>query len=784
MKPKYLLFLFLLFGAVALPRYASAQEISTVKVASLTDAQIKQLMAEVQKLGMSMEDAAALAKMRGATDEQIKDLMGRILEMKVAKEKDSTNAKTDLGKDGKKEKIVKKEKKEKRDMKEVDSTAVERKIFGFDLFNNENLTFEPSVNIQTPKGYLIGIGDEFIINVWGASEAVYQSKVDKNGSIQIPQIGPIYVNGLTYDAAESLIRKRLISIHNGLGGNNPNTYAIINLGGLRSIQVTIVGDVITPGTYTLPATATLFNALYQSGGPNKNGTFRDIRLIRKGEILKHIDIYNFLVNADPKDDVPLRDQDIVFIPTFEKRVIVGGEFIRTGLFEMKGEETLAELIRFSGGFSDKAFKSRVFVYRNSASELEVQDVETSAFNKFIMKGGDSVSAGLILERYANRVKIGGAVFRPGSFELTAGMTLKDLIIKAEGLKEDAFRNRGQIFRLKENNDTVALAFSLTDVIEGKKIILLQREDSVSIKTGVELREKYKVEIQGEVNNPGEKSFYDNMTVQDLVYLAGGFKESADVNVIEIARRLSHDESAVLNDSLGHVFTVSVPRDLKPGPDDSRVILQPFDVVSVRKAQGFRDQGFVAITGEVLYGGYYSIKNRQNRISDLIRWSGGLTPDAYVDAARLYKMDSIAVGIDLQKIMANPGSRLDMILEPQDSFYIPKQPQTVNIFGQVQKPFATTYIPRMGLKYYVKNAGGWADSPAKRSIYVTYPDGSSDNTRTFIFHRYPPIKPGSTIMVPREPKKDPKPDHSAFWLAAASTVSSIALTVVTMMNLLK
>lgn len=789
MKHLPLILLLIALGTFFSPQVAWSQELSTVNVKDLTDAQIKQLLNEVTKMGMTMEEAAQMARLRGASETQIQDIMGRMLALKQVKEKEMDSTKQgsrlkaqgsgkDQGLRSKNEGLTKKEK------KEVDSTAVERKIFGFDLFNNENLTFEPSVNIQTPKEYIIGIGDEFIINVWGASEALYQSKVDKNGAIQIPQIGPIYVNGLTYEVAESLIRKRLISIHNGLGGSNPNTYAIINLGGLRSIQITIVGEVMTPGTFTLPATATLFNALYQSGGPNKNGSFRDIRLIRKGEILKHIDIYNFLVNADPSDNIPLRDQDVVFIPTFEKRVIVGGEFIRTGLFEMKGEETLAELIRFSGGFTDKAFKSRVFVHRRAAAEMEVKDVETAFFNQYVMQGGDSVTAGPILERYANRVKIGGAVFRPGSYELSVGMTLQDLIKKAEGLMEDAFLNRGQIFRLKENNDTLAVAFNVADVVAGKETILLRREDSVSIKTAMELREKYYVEIKGEVNDPGKKSYYDNMTVQDLIYLAGGFKESADVNVIEIGRRLSQDESTILNDSLGHVITVSITRDLKPGADDSRFILHPFDVVSVRKAQGFRDQGSVAITGEVLYDGYYSIKNRKNRISDLIRWSGGLTPDAYVDAARLYKMDSIPVGIDLQKILDNPGSRLDMILEPRDSFYIPKQPQTVNIFGQVQKPFATTFIPNKGVKYYVKNAGGWADSPDKRKIYVTYPDGSSDNTRTFIFHRYPPMKPGSSIMVPREPVKVQRPDHSALWLAVASTMASLALATVTILNMIK
>jgi len=780
MKHRLFLLLLLCIGTLNIPQQSYAQQISTVNVKDLTDAQIKQLLAEVNKLGMTMEEAAQMARLRGASEKQIKDIMGRMLEMKLEAEQDTT-----LPRDKKKEERTKSEFTKKKEKLITDTLPVpEKKVFGFDLFNSEKLTFEPSINIQTPKEYTIGIGDEFIINVWGASEAVYQSKVDKNGAIQIPQIGPVYVNGLSFEAAETLIRKRLVSIHNGLAGSNPNTYAIINLGGLRSIQITIVGEVITPGTFTLPATATLFNALYLSGGPNINGSFRNIRLIRKGQILRQVDLYNFLVNADPSDNVQLRDQDIVFIPTYLKRVIVDGEFIRKGLFEMKSEETLADLIRFSGGFTDKAFKSRVFVHRRAAAEMEVRDVETELFTKYILQGGDSVTAGPILERYANRVKIGGAVFRPGSYELSVGMTLKELIGKAEGPTEDAYMNRGQIFRLKENNDTLALAFSVSKIVAGTDNIELRREDSVSIKSTIDLREEYYVEIQGEVNDPGKKSYYENMTVQDLVYLSGGLNENADVKVIEIARRLTNDEAEILNDSLGHVFTVSITRDLQPGPDDSKYVLQPFDVVSVRKAQGFRDQGSVAITGEVRYDGYYSIKNRQNRISDLITWSGGLTPDAYVDAARLFKTDSVPVGIDLKKILANPRSLLDMILEPGDSLYIPKQPQTVNIIGQVQKPFATTFIPNKGVKYYVKNAGGWAESPAKSRIYVTYPDGSSDNTRTFIGHRYPLVKRGSTIYIPKEPDKGPKPDRSALWLAVASTMSSMALTVVTILNMLK
>ena len=284
-------------------------------------------------------------------------------------------------------------------------------------------------------------------------------------------------------------------------------------------------------------------------------TFRNIRVVRNGSILKHIDIYNLLVHADP---------------SAEKRVIVAGEFVRTGLFETKGEETLKDLIGFAGGISDNAFKNRVFVHRKTSTELEVQDIEKDRFDQYVLQPGDSVTSGALLERYANRIKIGGVVFRPGSYELTPGMGVLELIRKAEGIKEEAYLNRGQIFRLDKNNDTLALAFNVADVVNGIKKIDLQREDSVSIKMDRELHEEYYVEILGEVNDPGKKSYYNNMTVQDLVYLSGGFTENADVKVIEIARRLTHDEAAILTESIGHVFNVSVRRDLNPLPGDNNL----------------------------------------------------------------------------------------------------------------------------------------------------------------------------------------------------------------------
>lgn len=773
MKPNQIIFIILLIPLLwATPAFS---QVKNVNVSELTDDQIMQLMTEVEKMGMSMEDAASLARMRGASEEQISEIMGRIAQNNFARE-DSLMMKRE--REGE---VMRDEEYDFLSQKEpIDTVVAEKKIFGFDLFNNKNLTFEPGVDVQTPRQYIVGIGDEFIINVWGATEAMYQSKVDKNGSLKIPLAGPVFVNGLSFEKAERLIKNRLIRIHGGLAGNNPDTYAIVNLEGMKSMQVTIVGEVMTPGTFTLPATATLFNALYLSGGPNEFGSYRDIRLMRDGEILKNVDIYQFIVNADPTQNIPLRDQDIIFIPRYDKRIIVEGEFVRTGLFELKGEESLADLLNYNAGFADNAYKQRVFVHSQTGEEREVTDVAKDQFDQYILMGGDSVIAEPIIERYANRVKIGGAIFREGNYQLSEGMTLKDLINKAEGLREDAYLARGQIFRLDQNNDTLTVAFDVQAVMDGTSVIPLQREDSVSLKSHNELHEPYTIEIQGEVNDPGMKAYYQNMSIQDLIFLSGGFTRNAESEMIEVARRLTPDQASVLNKELGQVFTISVPRDLKPSKDE--FILEPYDRVLVRRAVGYRDQGSVSITGEVMYVGYFSIKSRESRISDLIEWSNGFTPDAYPEAANLFRFDSTLVDIDLTRIMANKLSDINMILEPGDSLYIPKKPQTVNIVGQVQAPFATTFIENKPLKYYIKNAGGWAEGPDRSRIYVTYPDGSSANTKSFIFRRYPRVKPGGTIYIPRKPVKTKK-DNTAAYLALATTMSSIGVAVATMVSML-
>ena len=774
MKLYRFLLLLILIGA---PVIVSAQELSTVNVSALSDAQIQQIVNEVSSRGLSMQDAAALARTRGATEAQIQEVLRRVQELNAQKggsiQQPAANAvqKTTVERQVFSQKAA------------VSASPSEKKIFGYYLFNNKNLTFEPSINIQTPKQYVIGIGDEIIINVWGASEATYQLVVDKNGAIQIPKIGPVFINGYTFDGAERVIKKRLTRIYAGMSGRSPNTYASITLGGLKSMRITLVGEVNVPGTYTLPATATLFNALYLSGGPSQSGSFRNIALIRGGKIIKHIDVYDFLVDADPSDNIALQDQDVIYIPTFSKRVSIGGPFTRTGLFEMKGKETMTDLLRFVGGFTENAYKFRVHVVRYTPTEKKVLDIDRANFSDFVLNNGDAVTCGTILDRFENRISINGAVFRPGSYELTDGMTLRSLIFKAEGLREEVYLNRGLITRLKDDKTTEVIPFDVAEVVAGRKDYPLKKDDNVTIKTIFDMREGYNVGIYGLVQNPQVFPYAENMTLKDLIFKAGGFKESADISFIEVARRLSYDEAAQITDSLVHIFTFKIPRDLILDPADANFLLQPYDRVYVRQLPGYRDQGSATITGEVKYAGPYPIKSKKDRLSDLVKRAGGLTPEAYLDAARLSRAGVGIVDIDLRNILNNPGTRRDLLLIPGDNLMIPTEPQTVSISGEVQNPFATTYIPGKSLKYYINVSGGWGMDPFKRRVYVTYPDGSADRTRNFIFHYYPKVLPGSTIFVPKKPQKQ-KQDKTAQWLAVASTTSSITVAIVAIVNMLK
>jgi len=771
---------------------------STVDVNNLSDAQIQRIMAEMQTRGLTQDQAIALAKAQGASQTQIDQLTMRIQQLQM-NPSDTLSSKSDYSSANTTRKAYTSPK------ARVTVSEKTKKIFGYQLFNSQNLSFEPAVNIPIPQSYILGINDQLTINVWGASQTKYLLTIDKNGAITIPDVGPIYLAGLSFEKGQSLIRNRLMAIYSGMAGEFPNTWAEVSLGAVRSMKINVIGEINAPGTYTLPSTASAFNALYLSGGPNENGSFREIRLIRDGVTFKTIDVYDFLINADPTANVQLREQDILFVPNYKTRVEIAGEIKRKGIFEIKNSETMSDLIRFAGGFGDKAYTHALTVIRSNDREREVRSVTDADFGKFVLQNGDSIRADSILNRFSNRVAIKGSVFHPGNYELTPGMKLSDLIKKADGLREDAFMNRGLISRTSEDNSPENISFDLKEVMKGSNDILLCKEDQVTIRSISQLREERTVNIVGEVIKPETFEYQDNMTLGDLIFKAGGFREEADISVIEVSRRLSYEQAAKVTDKMNNIFQFTLTRDLKLSQTDAAFKLMPFDEVYVRRAPGYRNQGTIQITGEVIYAGTYAISDKNEKISQMIKRAGGLIPGAFISGAtltRTYNLseaeiekkkqlmkrdtklrDSLVslkntypVGIELEKILANPGSSIDLLLQLGDVINVPRQLQTVKVSGNVMNPLALTYEKRIKLSRYIDRAGGYDDRAKKSRTYVIYANGTTASTRGFIFRKVPRIYPGAEIIVPKKPEKA---DNTMKWISIASALASVATAVATL-----
>ena len=770
----------------------------TVDINSLSDDQIMQIIQEIEKRGLTENEAIALAQARGMTQQQISALKQRINELKMGGGQATTSTEvtgtTVEGESGLSEKA------------QLDETKVDKKIFGFLFFNNKNLTFDPSVNIPVSDSYVLGSGDGIVIDVWGASQHSYNLQVDKNGNIHIPSLGPIHVGGLTKETVSDIILKKLVRIYSDLASEKPRTFASVNVGTIKAIKVNVIGEAIAPGTYTLPGTASAFNAIYLSGGPDKNGSYRKIKVIRDGKIEATLDVYDFLINGNTKVNVPLRDGDVIMIPTYEKRVKIEGEFKRNGLFEAVGDETVADMIKYAGGFTETAYKKLVELYRITEKERKIKDVSNNDFAKIVMNDGDRIYAGPVLERYENKVVIEGAVYRPGNYELTEGLTLKQLIDKADGVREDVFLNRGLITRLKDDLTLENISFNVGEVLRGEKDFELKREDIITVSSINDLRTLQTVKIYGAVQYPQEMDFEEDMTLSDLIFKAGGFTEYASESYIEISRRLSYDEMKEMGQKIAHIYQFSVSRDLKLNGEDAKFKLAPFDEVFVRRAPGFRQRGVVTVLGEVKYAGQYSLMNQKERISDVIKRTGGLSENAYPEGAMLTRKTQLTqkqlrlrqelmkkdtslqftnigfdvVAINLKKIMEDPGGKDDIFMKSGDEIVIPREQQTVKVSGEVLNPISTTFVPKQKLKFYINQSGGFGIHPKKRKTYVIYPNGAAMATKKVcMINKYPKIVPGAEIVVPQKPARAPM--GAAGWISMASALASLSLTIVTISN---
>ena len=785
--------LFLIFVQI---QHVQAQIVpSNVNVEELTDDQIVRIQNEITSRGLTIDQAAELAKAQGATQSQINELKIRLKEVQSGKKATANTLVTDELQDGQllfDTLSVK---------AEIEVSEKNKQIFGYNLFNAENLTFEPSVNIPVPADYVIGISDEMTINIWGASQQTYNLEVDVNGNIQIPDLGPVHIAGKDFKEAETLINNRLIAIYSGMGGSQPNTYADISISQLRSIKVNVIGEVNAPGSYTIPATASVFNALYLSGGPNENGSFRNIKVIRQNKEVALVDVYDFLLNANMESNIALRDQDIIFIPAYTKRVAATGEFKREGYYELVETETMSNLLNYVGGFSDVAYQELLSITRVTGKELKVVDVKGSEFENFLPLNGDSIVAGKIIDRYENRVSIQGAVFRPGTYALNPEMHLSELITKAEGVTENVYSNRGVLVRLGEDLSPMTISFNVSDVIAGKNDFLLQREDQVIIRDIFSMREQRYVRVYGQVQNPGEYEYKDKMSLKDMIFLSGGLTEAASESYIEISRRHDYEMSSQITDDMVQLFQFNVSRNLAIDEVDSSFELKPYDYIYVRRAPSYYEQRTVNVKGEVLFPGEYSISNKNERVSDLIERAGGLTSYAYakgailnrkVDNSEIIKqsleligdslldkseeqLDNSKLELRLADILENPGSIYDYILKEGDEITIPEEMQEIKVSGEVLNPIGLAYQPGRSMKYYIERAGGFSSDAKKGKVYVIYSDGTARVTKSGLGRKYPKPEPGCQIIIPSKPEKL-NGESTTRWLSIASAFSSLAVAI--------
>ncbi|SEM81675.1 protein involved in polysaccharide export, contains SLBB domain of the beta-grasp fold [bacterium A37T11] len=806
-------------------------DLSTVQVDQLTDDQIRAFVSRAETSGLSESQMEQMALSRGMPVSEISKLRARVEKLGLSPEQATTGQdirhKAPPFNKRKLSDSLPAQNDDLRNKTDSVKRGVQLPVFGANLFNNAQPVFEPNLRIASPSNYIIGPEDQLLIDIYGNSEASYQLTVSPEGTINIPYAGIVSVSGVSMENATARIRKKLSAIYTGLSSGA--TKVGVSLGNIRSIRVTVTGEVKKPGTFTLPSLATAFNALYASGGPDSSGSYRDIRVIRNGQAIAILDIYQFLMDGAFRNNIGLQDQDVLLIPPYSQRVTLAGEVKHPAIFELQNGENFEDLLRYAGGFTETAYQARIKVIKNTGTEHRIEDLLQSQFAQYKPQTGDHYTVDRILSRFVNRVQIAGAVYRPGIYELSPGLTLSMLIKKASGVTEDAFLNRATILRLKPDLQTEQLSFNVAALLAGTAAdIPLKREDRVSISSIFDLRDQYTVRIDGEVRKPGILPFAEGMTVEELILQAGGFRESASPKRIEISRRNRNADTLSNTVNIAEVFQVAADQAL--AEQAASFVLNPYDVVVVRTTPGYESQKTVRIEGEVRYPGLYAIIRKDERISDLVKRAGGFTPYAYPDGASLRRgaeaeqpmsasskeqqqkalekekelereqaMRSLQqdvnsvneevlarslynnrVGIHLTRIMDKPGSGEDLILEGGDQIRIPKELQTVKISGEVLSPVTVVYSPSKGFKQYISESGGFTQRALKKRSYVIYANGIAKSTSRFLFfNHYPQLRPGAEIFVPQKQVKERL--NASQWIGIGTGLASMAAIIVSLIN---
>lgn len=686
-----------------------------------------------------------------------------------------------------------------------EKSKMKKKVFGRDIFNNKELSFEPNMNIATPQRYVLGPGDNVIIDVYGASQKTFNVVVSPDGEVTIEDFGPIKVSGLTVEQANAKVRSLL-------GARYSSSKTKLTVGQTKTMMVNIMGEVKVPGTYTLSAFATVFHALYMAGGINDLGTLRNIKVYRQNRLVTVVDIYDYILNGKLTGNIRLMDNDVIVVGPYDCLVTISGKVKRPMIYEMKKSESVGSIIKYAGGFTGDAYTKAVRLLRKTGREYSVFNIGEFDINSFHLADGDSIGVDSIINRYENMVEIKGAIFRPGMYNIGKDInSVRTLIEHAEGLTEEAFTNRAIIHRMKSDRTLEVIAVDVKGIMDGSVAdVPLKKNDVLFIPTKSEMQTKRTITIHGEVNYPGMYVYADHETLEDFILQAGGLKDKASIIKVDVARRILNPK-AITNDSvIAKTYTFALKEgfviDGTPGFE-----LQPFDEVYVRKSPGYSHQQNIQVEGNVMFAGTYTLSSKNERLSDIIKKAGGVTDLAYVPGARLERRitpderlrmqtvikmaqmqsgkkdsldmkkldlgDTYYVGIELDKALKEPGGDADLVLREFDRIIVPEYNGTVKISGDVMYPNTVAYEKGRKAGWYINQAGGWGNRAKKSHTYIVYMNG----TVAKVGHNAK-VRPGCEIIVPSKPESSGK--SLTQWLSIGTSVASIATMIATMANLLK
>lgn len=686
----------------------------------------------------------------------------------------------------------------------------EKIIYGQDIFSSEMLSFEPNQNAATPEDYVLGPGDQVLIDIWGATEVTIKQFITPEGTIVVSRVGPISLSGLTIKQARGKLKSVFSKTYSTLSSGQ--SHISVTLGEVRTIMVNIVGEVNYPGTYRLSSFSTVFNALYQAGGITPIGSLRNVRISRGGEEIARADIYDYIFGGNTGTNVALREGDVIYVPAYETLVGITGFVKRPMFYELKAGESVSALLGYAGGFASGAWTAEVQVERNDGRTNSIFTVKENDFASFGLADGDIATAvGNKVEAFANRVSVDGAVRRPGKFQLGGDIaTVKQLIEHAGGLLPEAFTGRAQLLREKEDRSLEVLSVPLAGIMAGiADDVVLRNGDVLIIADKNEFEPKGDFTITGEVVNPGDYKFAENTTVEDLIFMAGGLTEGASSARVDVSRRISDASSTNASNDLAQVFTLSIEDGMVESGSNG-LILKPNDIVSVRKSPSYVEQRNVVISGEVTFPGQYTLMSTNETVSQLLKRAGGATPNGNIKGAMLKrkisryeknvreevtrlatqtasKKDSLDmeklqvediynVGLELDKALKDPGGNYDLVLRDGDELIIPEMASTVRIQGEVLYPNTVQYVNGKNVNYYIKQAGGYTERARKTKVYVVYMNG------TATVGKNAKLEPGCEIIVPTKPEKEGL--RTGEWLAIGTSAASVATMLATIANLFR